>query len=237
MNLLKKILQPKTCSSPLVRLGRLGDGGYIIDQNSLNSITRCYTYGVSDEISFEYGLFEKNSNTLIHLYDHTIDEPKPKLPSRMIFHKEGLSGGPNQNMDSFFNHLIKNQETEPLSNILLKMDAERGEYDLFNNNDFSKFQNLRSMIIEFHDLIERLENFSFIIDKLNQYFDIIHIHGNNCGRRFNFNGFIFPDIPEITFLNKQFNSNSSPISKMYPIEKLDYPNNDQSNTDFSIDFL
>lgn len=235
-NYLKELLQPRTTNNKLIRLGRLADGGYIIDENTAKEVTKCYTYGVGDEISFEYGLFEINPKVQIHLYDHTIAPPQPKLPERIVFHKEGLHGSQQPEMDSFFNHLVKNGDNTPHNQILLKLDAEGAEYDLFNGNDISKFSEIRAMVIEFHNLIERMDNFTKVITNLKEYFDIIHIHPNNSGRRLNFQGFEFPDIPEFTLLNKKFNPDSQPLYIHYPIPNLDYANNGHQYSEFQINF-
>jgi hypothetical protein len=232
MNLLKEITYPIKVNNKLVHLGRKADGGYIIDDLTLASIKRCYTYGVADEISFETDLIHRNLEVFVHLYDHTVDAPP--LPERMVFHKEGLIGQPNGSLDNFFNHLFKNNDASKMHEILLKLDAEGAEYDLFNTFNPYFFNELPSMIVEFHDVNARLGEFMHIISNLNKYFHIIHIHPNNCGGQFDYQGFIFPTVPEITFLNRK-NLGFGKNYIKYPIDGLDFKN-EPSRPNFEINF-
>jgi len=222
MKTFKELLQPKTIADTLIRLGVNGDGGYIINKKTIESIKKCYSYGIGDEMSFEQDLSKHNPDIILHLYDHTIN--CPNLFGKAIFHKEGLSAAPKNQMNNFFNHLKINDDYENQSEILLKVDAERAEYDLFNNFPASDFSKLPAMIIEFHDADIRYVEFCSIINKLIEYFDIIHIHGNNSTPRFSRDGLEISNHPEITFLNKNLNPNSKNLYIKYPIEGLDFAN-------------
>jgi hypothetical protein len=239
MNILKKITQPKTSSSKLKRFGKVGDGGYILDEDTAKNITRCYSYGIGGEISFEEELRKYNENLLIYLFDHTINLPDNNihvLPKRMIWKKEGLGGFKTNELDNFLNHTLINGDKNLLEKTCLKIDAEGAEYDFFDSVTAEDFSSLRSIIIEFHSVSYRTEKFIETIEKINKNFDIIHIHGNNSNNNFLHHGFYFPDVPEITFLNKKFNQNSKDLSIRYPIDDLDFPNGSRC-PDLVIDFL
>ena len=63
-------------------------------------------------------------------------------------------------------------------------------------------------------------------------FDIIHIHGNNHELVLS-DG--FPNVIEISFVNKKNNLNYTNYPTSFPIERLDYPNN-PSSPDIEINF-
>lgn len=233
MNILKELSRPYKIDDELIRLGYKSDGGYILNKKSIESIDLCYTYGVGAEISFENDLSKFNPNVKIHLYDHTVDSPE--LLPNMVFHKEGLHGYKDGLLDSFFNHFETNQDDYG-KQILLKLDAEGAEYSLFENYNVDRFKHLHAMVIEFHDLHINLEKYLKIIYHLNKYFKIVHIHANNCGSVIDFQNFIFPMVPEITFVNSLIYNCQERIFKKYPIEGLDYKN-EIKRPNFEIDFV
>ena len=57
---------------------------------------------------------------------------------------------------------------------------------------------------------------------LNKHFEIVHLHGNNHDKVLS-DG--FPNVIEITFLNKKNKVFSETSSKSFPLKHLDFPNN------------
>ena len=56
------------------RIGSTGDGGYIIATEGLDKIEEVYSFGVAEDIMFEYDLQKRYPNIeKVHLYDPTID--------------------------------------------------------------------------------------------------------------------------------------------------------------------
>jgi len=207
-------------SDSLVRLGRNGDGGYILTVDTIKNIDRCYSYGIANETSFEECLAKSNSNIEFHLYDHTVDY-SPRMP-KAAFHKEGLAGSKIKDCNSFWSHLDDNGDTS--REILLKLDCEGAEYDFFLSSNFERFASLHSMIIEFHDIGKRTNDFKYIIDSLNKYFHIIHLHQNGYGGFSNIDGNSIGNVIEITFLNRGIYRDLKPKAVKYPIAGLDFAN-------------
>ena len=233
MSILKTTLRPYKIDGELIRLSSRHDCGYIINKEVIKNINRCYTYGIGSDISFENEMLDINPYIKTYLYDHAVSQPT--LKPNMTFFKNGLSGHKEGELNSFFNHVIENKDSLN-EKILLKIDAEGAEYPLFNENSIELFQNLEAMIIEFHYIENQLDNFLKILNDINKYFFIVHIHGNNCAGQFNHEGFICPSVPEITFLNRKRYEPLGFLSVKYPIAGLDYPNNPNKG-DLEIDFL
>lgn len=112
--------------------------------------------------------------------------------------------------------------------ILLKIDVEGAEFDYFLNeniDDLSSF--VAGIILEVHWIDQEPVRNKFIsmMEKINKHFIMTHIHGNNWGGEFDYNGHIIPRVPEFSFVNKKYIDNYSPDNQSYPIEGLDFPNN------------
>ena len=105
--------------------------------------------------------------------------------------------------------------------VIFKCDIEGSEYEIID--DFLNYQNrIDLVVIEFHNLEEDLDKFTMGIKKILKYFSIVHIHGNNSSSLLN--SINFPNVAEITFINKRFIKEYKSGNKNFPIELLDYPN-------------
>ena len=63
------------------------------------------------------------------------------------------------------------------------------------------------MIIEFHNFEQVTTKIGFklinnVFNKILEYFDVSHIHPNNCCSYYNINNTVIPSTLEITFLRK-----------------------------------
>lgn len=222
MNILRDILHPYKINDKLIHLGSKADGGYVLNELTIKSLKHCFTYGVGSEIEFENQLLDINPYIRVNLHDHTIHH-HPPLKTNISFFSKGLGGHEEGNLNTCFQHLKDNKVLDS-DKVLLKIDAEGAEYPLFDENSIDLFQNFDAMIIEFHYINNQLDNFIKIVNDINKYFYIIHIHGNNCGGQFNYGDFICPTVPEITFVNKKLFNLTEKVSHNYPIQGLDYPN-------------
>lgn len=103
------------------------------------------------------------------------------------------------------------------------MDIEGGEFPWMLNITEKQLKNFKQIVIEFHYITNKDKTDTAIkcIEKLNKFFYLIHVHGNNgCGTE---NG--IPNVIELTFINKNYfkttpNLNKTPL----PIENLDFSN-------------
>jgi hypothetical protein len=225
--------RPYALEGNLVRYGNKSDGGYIVNTKYLGLSNVLYTYGVGGEVSFEIDLLKHNPNYKIHLYDSTISK-FPEINGNVIKHKEGLASYKKYKYDNLLNHLSINQDVN--EKILLKIDIEGGEFDFFRNIDINSLSNVVQMIVEFHIDKAPVDHFIECLNKINEKFICIHIHGNNYSYINYINNIEFPTLPEFTFINKHYIKETPLlISKNYPIENLDYPNGGM-NRDWSISF-
>jgi hypothetical protein len=218
---LPKILEPFYCVD-LIRLGRVNDGGYLVNKKDVIKSSRLLSFGVGDDTSFEED-FVKLNDCQIDAYDGTI-EAQPKFfnsPNKKI-HFSNIGHVPG-------NKKISELLTETDSNVFVKCDIEGSEYDILNeliihSNKFS------GIVIEFHDvyqypLFNLVSNF---ISKIS--LKLVHTHMNNISYAESPNGYL-PGCIELSFTSS-INVSLSPVSLPHT---LDMPNT-PSREEFRITF-
>ena len=102
--------------------------------------------------------------------------------------------------------------------IVLKIDIEGYEYEIIDQVIDYK-DDVVLIIIEFHDITLRLDEFKKCLDKLNLHYSLIHSHVNNYGS-LDLNS--IPQMCEFTFINKTIFIGKDKISKL-PRNDLDSP--------------
>jgi len=213
-------ITPKKINSKKIRVGPNEDGGYVISECMLDNCSCLFTYGVGNETRFEQD-FVKKYKKQVYMFDHTINKNSYK-DEYVNFFNEGL--GFEKNCDTFINHYNKlNIEGA----VLLKIDIEGSEYDFFEKTDILELSNIVTGIcIEVHSLnSENYRNrFIEIFNRLNEYFVLVHVHGNNWGGTFTYDDYQIPAIMELTFVNRQIAKNIEECNEKYPIKNLDYAN-------------
>jgi hypothetical protein len=220
-----------------LRIGNQHDGGYIVPTLAIENSKGLFSYGISNDISFDEHYIELTKNK-VYAYDHTIDSIFTKFDN-FLLHKEGLSSQKTDSTNNFIEH-YKNNEIEGL--VLLKIDIEGAEYEYFSNTNIADIQeNISCIVVEFHDLLHTPTRNKFfdIIKKLNEYFYICHIHGNNGNTQFQYEEedlkCMMPNVMEFTFISKSLVEDVSLETCNFPTE-LDNANN-PVNPDFDLAFL
>ena len=244
----------------LTRLGNNRDAGYVVPISSLKNCNFMVSFGMAENFSMERDFLKFNSQNEIHMYDHTINNnyfynriyksikrlfylkssPKNILKKtqhifkyvqinkeRFIHIKKKVALKNNDNVidiENIFSNLKSN-------NIILKIDIENYEYKVLEN--IMKYKDIIKMIIiEFHELDNRRNEFLSLMLNIQKHFYIIHLHGNNIS------GYCKDKLPktlEITFANKNIKSLNLKESISYPIKNLDFPNHPYMD-DISISF-
>jgi len=261
-----------------IRLGRKGDGGYIIYDKLLYETDALITYGVGYDISFEED-FNRLTNKKVLMFDPTLfgdylvnwkDVLKFGLRLRFVqvfillhrglmlwwkkkelrgkdilFVNEGISAKKAGKYDVLSSHLKRFGQTT--GRLLLKLDVEGAEYEVFNcDATYDSLANVNQLLIEFHDLKNRLRNLYMILKRLSQDFEIIHIHANNAGHTFLLYDLVgdgntdkeLPDILEISLVRRELihANDILGLPELYPVPDLDFPC-DPFKADIKISFI
>jgi hypothetical protein len=74
------------------------------------------------------------------------------------------------------------------------------------------------------------------MSKLNKFFTLCHIHGNNWGGTGEFEGFTLPKVFELSFINKKLVEQEEIETSKFPIDGLDLPNNSKEE-DYQLTYI
>lgn len=247
-------LKPYLCKD-LQRAGRNQDGGYVVSQNSIIKTNYLISFGLGTDWSFEIDYLEKNKKGIIYMYDHTVSFKTFFFPflkclkrfltfrksykdlkgrynkminylnfvnnKRVFYYKKKIDLELSNKKENLKSILKKNQK---IDRFILKVDIEGSEFKLIKDIIFF-YKQIDMLIIEFHELEIKENKFNEEMLKLNNYFDIIHIHGNNHCK---INKFGLPIALELTLLSKHYNLRKIENKIQFPLDNLDFPNNPNS---------
>ncbi len=235
-------------SGDLIRLGRKEDGGYVVSKKTIDKCNLLISFGMANDWSFENDFIKQKSENLVHIYDHTVSlsffiKRIYKSFKRIFYLKSSIKNIyrkiielinflkiDNTSLIHFkkkvdlisSKHQISIDDIFSKSNsnkIVLKIDIESDEYKILDQ--ILKYEKLvEMMLIEFHNLDIKKDEFVAIISKIQNYFNIIHIHANNM------TGYCQDGLPitlEISFLKKK-QKLIQKNRKIFPIPGLDFPN-------------
>jgi hypothetical protein len=221
-----RLLEPKQIvDHKKVRVGSYGDGGYVqIDDHV--GISHALSFGVADNDSWDAAMAK--AGIPVEQFDHSI-ENAPSTHPLLHFHREMISvearGGTATLPD-----LVTRYSKLDAPDLILKIDIEGCEWDVFDHATDAALSKLAQIICEFHDL-SHLINPVFgararrVFEKLDRYFAPVHVHANNNGRICNIANIPLPDILEITFASRSRYSFAENI-ETFPTP-LDAPNSPQ----------
>jgi hypothetical protein len=213
---------------PKLRIGKNGDGGYVI-----NNISTHYDIlisgGVSDDISFERDFLNKHPNVKCFAFDGTVSN-LPTDDDRITFVKKNLGEFETEtttNLESYF---------KKYDNIFLKLDIEGHEFRLFPAI-YKYLHKVKQIVIEIHSSFDIQKHQAYyqslndithdsmfsLLNNINKTHTLVHIHGNNgCGLG-SINGIALPYVFECTYIRNDFVIDKIQNDIPFPTN-LDYPN-------------
>lgn len=244
----------------LVRVGSRFDGGYVVSERSINDTRKLISFGNGFNVDFEYEFsFKKRFAIHLEIYDGSMrvisfkrliktgfNSLKFRSPiplteyfiflakcAHLKFHRSRFiklflraeqSNGAISLSDVMANY-------EDLHTIFLKMDIEGSEYDCLNEI-IGHAKIFSGVVIEFHDLDSRYEEFAEFIDGMkNKGFNLDHIHANN------YSGITrteIPNIVEVSLSPVRLNSSYESVHRL-PLPNLDSPCS-RTRLDYEISF-
>lgn len=213
----------------LTRFGGKSDGGYLFYEE-IASVSDClYSYGVGRNTTFEVDFCNRTKKQAF-AFDHTVKD-LPHLHESITFVREGIAGEKRPKMNTFEGH----REIYGGKKVLLKIDVEGWEYDVFEKITRSTLKSVTGILLEIHNIHSNFAGFVNLIRFINNQFALIHIHPNNYGEVFVIDGKRFPDVLEMSYVNKEF----------FDVEKNDIPQvphkfdirNSKKREDINISYL
>ena len=85
-------------------------------------------------------------------------------------------------------------------NMILKIDVEGGEWNIFNNLNTENLMQFKYILVEFHFSDKILSIYSKVLKNLNKTHQIFHIHCNNFRPLIDFDGNIICSLFEISYI-------------------------------------
>jgi hypothetical protein len=187
---LPMILQPFQCND-LIRLGKNGDGGYLVNIEDVKKSTKLISFGVSTDWSFEED-FSKINDCPCVAYDHSVKDDIPFFSGKNSLIRKQVG------TEVFLSEILKPDDM----NVFLKCDIEGDEYKILHET-IQHSHRFSGIIIEFHDmskypLFNQLTSF---ISKIQQ--KLIHNHPNTYRHvKFGENQYS-PDVLELSFTSSK----------------------------------
>jgi len=246
----------------MVRIGAEHDGGYVVPRLAAKQADFLASFGLKDDWSFDEHFRNLNPSAQIHAYDHSISRRLfagrlkrtiakvcvGKSTIRQLRHRLKVL----RSYDAFFQGQVKHFEERVFNRIdapfdvtlnevfqrtasgkiFLKIDIEGCEYRI--SDDILRLSDrIIAMVIEYHDTDPLRQLFSASVRKLQDRFEVVHLHANNC------TGVASDGLPEtleLTFVNKSAFPSGGSKAKSLPLPLVDSPNNPNA-PDYSLRFI
>ena len=195
-----ELLKPrKLLNAHLARIGSKYDGGYIfVDDLSQNDLF--VSAGIAED--FNVDLQVVNQVGKLIMIDPSI-EPVDFPNKNQTFIQKPL--GPKTDSQAIsLDELLSN---ENYSDVVLKIDIEGAEWEIFSTLGDSLFNRFRQIIVEVHWLSD-IGSKAFhdkkilALQKLLMNHELVYIHANNWGDYRILGGLPIPDVLELTYLRK-----------------------------------
>ncbi len=207
------------------RVGRDYDGGYVmLDDFSSDNTDAAYSFGISDDVSWDEEIAKLGIN--IFMYDHTIYK-LPKENKHFKFFKQGVTGKPEVGLETLSN-LIAINGHEQSDNLIMKMDIEGYEWSVFEETKSEVIGQFSQIVIEFHGLSphkskESLSRISYVLNKINQTHQSVHVHANGHTEVNWLGDWAIPQLLEVTYIRrKDYQDRFIKNTRSFPT-KIDQP--------------
>jgi len=230
INEVLQLLAPYQSPKQLIRFGETGDGGYLLPDD-LEGIVASFSPGVSDTMDFDLEIADRG--IACYLIDASIEKPVAAHPL-ITFDKKFLGSKTEGDFISLDDWIV--QYAPPTGDLILQIDIESAEYDVFAAASQKTLERFRIILVEFHHFhkIFRGSHFSkykIAFEKLNTLFEVVHLHPNNCASCFNIANHNIPSVFEVTYLRRDRLQTRIPNTQIP--HSLDAPNDD-GNPDYAM---
>jgi len=207
------------------RVGRDFDGGYIMVRHEASSRI-AYSLGINRDVSWDLAMAERGYK--VFQYDHTIDR-LPLTHPNFTFHRLGITGPSlvTDQLRSLDEQIISNSHADQ-HNMVLKMDIEGHEWEVFSEISESDLSRFTQILIECHSFGKMHKLFWYrkarqALRNLAKTHRVVHVHGNNNSPMIVLGGVAMPQTLELTWFRRDL-CEFSACTRRFPTP-LDQPNN------------
>ena len=199
MSVLRKIRPQLAHGYGKIRIGKDGDGGYIM-LDDFEGIEAAYSLGIKDDVTWDKEIASRGID--IYQYDHTI-ESLPEQNERFHWFRIGIAGQPDGNLDTLPNLMRKNGHATS-TELILKCDIEGNEWEMLERMTPAELGQFRQIVLETHgwgylsdaEFSIRIER---AIANITVAHRLIHVHANNHAGYAIVGGVPIPAVLELTF--------------------------------------
>lgn len=195
-------LHPEETDVPLMRLGGVGDGGYLVPDD-LEGVAALFSPGVDRTSSFEAQVLERGIE--VHLADASVEGPASGIASLpgVHFRKEFI-GARGRSDRLSLSDWVAESGVPASADLMLQMDIEGAEYEVLLDASPELLQRFRVLVIEFHSvewwagpgLFQVVEG---AVGRLLETHRVVHAHPNNWMAVKRVRGVDVPPLLELTF--------------------------------------
>jgi hypothetical protein len=202
----------------LIRKGRPHDGGYAMIDHGLQGAI-AYSLGINDDVSWDLDMAAMGCQ--IYQYDHTIDRLPVDHPNFHWF-KKGIAASPSADgMLDRLDDLIAHNGHAGRSDLILKMDIEGFEWEVFEAMAPQMLAQFSQITLEAHSLaLADAPLHKKIVGALSKLYAVhqpVHVHANNHGYVGVIGGVMIPDTMEVTYVRRADHC-FMPCARMFPSE-------------------
>jgi FkbM family methyltransferase len=207
-SILRLISPMDVVGGTLVRKGCQNDGGYIMLDSGLHGAV-AYSLGIAGDVSWDLDMAHLGCQ--IYQYDHTIEALPVSNPAFHWF-RIGIAAqdSPDGTMCTL-DTLIQRNDHVGRNDLVLKMDIEGAEWDLFEAMPDSTLRQFSQIVMEMHHFAGAgghpsgpffYKKFEAILRKLDATHQVVHVHANNNGGLGIIGGTIVHDLLELTYVRR-----------------------------------
>ena len=189
------------CGAEKCRIGKPGDGGYVMIK-PFSTEKVAYSFGISDDVSWDMEMASDGYE--IFQYDHTIDR-LPEDSEAFHWKRTGITGGEETDGMKRFETLLKDNGHWDRDGMLLKMDIEGAEWDVFRTIPEGLLGRFDQIVVEVHGLNDMTDPEKKIkaLKRLTADHAVVHVHGNNFQPAVFCGDLITPDVIELTLVHRE----------------------------------
>eukprot|EP00930_Biecheleria_cincta_P006415 TRINITY_DN107417_c0_g1_i1.p1 TRINITY_DN107417_c0_g1~~TRINITY_DN107417_c0_g1_i1.p1 ORF type:complete len:723 (+),score=112.05 TRINITY_DN107417_c0_g1_i1:45-2213(+) len=206
------------------RVGPPTDGGYVVWDSGMPLCDVLLSYGVDTNVDFEAELAAAGAQVL--MFDHTVPGP-PRHHPNFVFKREALADEVVEGVAGTLSSHIANHE----GRVMLKCDVEGAEFGALLATPQEVLDRFEQICIELHWIgrPSRGGNFrskALALERLNEQFVLVHVHGNSYGDVMEIAGCHVPDVLEALYVNRRLLKccDVQPSSSGIPDSALDVNN-------------
>ena len=200
---LGRLLKPwRAVGHRKIRVGGESDGGYVM-LDDFAGLGTAFSLGVGPNVDWDYEMAERGLT--MHLFDHTVTGP-PRQHGNFRFHRRRIGAAAGPDSDNLASLLSAYGAAGQGSNIL-KIDIENDEWPLLASAQPEDLARFPQILCEFHSLTDvgRDDHYAMMhaaLQNVLALFEVVHVHGNNCGGLALVGGMALPNVLEVTFARR-----------------------------------